>query len=428
MRVALYARVSTEEQVKHGLSIDTQLANLREWASNNNHTIVSEYVDLGISARKNPSKRPALSRLLENLGEIDAVAFTKLDRWTRNIKGYYTVQDQLDKAKVAWIAIQEDYETVTASGRFKVNIMLSVAENEADRTSERIKVVLDRKVTNGECINKSPPLGLSIIGKHLAPDNNADIVRGAFKEYELTGKVYAALDYLHSHGVNYIYSSVRKLLGNELYAGRFHGNPAYCQAIIPPDEFDRVQEMLKRRSVRHNQTKREYIFSGMIHCAECGYAMVGAFSEKGADGKKYRYRCDRHFLNHICGNKSFLMESELEDALVTKLEQEAQNIVLEVKPKPKKPKMGNGKLSRLNELYIDGIITKEEFTARREKLISPPAPTPDLSAVKTIALSDNIRESYYSLSRQERRMLWRNIVKSIEAEGDSVTVTFVGSN
>lgn len=428
MRVALYARVSTEEQVKHGLSIDTQLANLREWASNNNHTVVSEYVDLGISARKNPSKRPALSRLLKNLGEIDAVAFTKLDRWTRNIKGYYTVQDQLDKAKVAWIATQEDYETVTASGRFKVNIMLSVAENEADRTSERIKVVFDRKVAKGECINKSPPLGFTVIDKHLVPDENADIVRGVFLEYQMTGKVYAALDYLHAHGFKHIYSSTRGLLGNELYAGRYRGNPTFCTPIIPPEEFDRVQEMLKERSIRHNPTKREYIFSGMIHCAECGYTMTGLYNERLAPQNRYRYRCDRHFLNHICGNGVFIKESELEEALVSKLEQEVKTLVLEVKPKPKTPKTDTKKLNRLNELYIDGIITREEFNTRREKLITPPTPTPDLSIAKTIALSDNIRESYYSLPRQERRMLWRNIVKSIEVKGDSVTVAFVGSN
>jgi hypothetical protein len=326
------------------------------------------------------------------------------------------------------VATQEDYETVSSAGRFKVNIMLSIAEAEADRTSERIKVVFDRKVAQGECINRSPPLGFTVIDKHLVPDENADVIRGVFREYEMTGKVYTALDYLHAHGFNHIYSSTRRLLGNELYAGRYHGNPTFCTPIIPSDEFDRVQEMLKQRSVRHNPTKREYIFSGMIHCAECGYTMTGLYHDRLAPQNRYRYRCDRHYLNHICGNRVFLKESDLEEALVSKLEQEVKTLVLEVKPKPKKARTDDKKLSRLNELYIDGIITREEFNARREKLITPPDPTPDLSVVKTIALSGNIRESYYSLSRQERRMLWRNIVKSIEAKGDSVTVAFVGSN
>ena len=162
MRVALYARVSTEEQVRRGISIEAQLAALEDWAKREGHAVVDRYVDNGISARKPPSKRPELQRLLRDLPErkIELVAFCKLDRWTRNVKGYYQVQDVLDRHKVAWIAIHEDYETLTASGRMKVNIMLSVAENEADRTSERIKAVFDHKVALGQPITNALPLGL----------------------------------------------------------------------------------------------------------------------------------------------------------------------------------------------------------------------------------------------------------------------------
>ena len=52
MRVALYARVSTEEQARSGLSIDTQLDNLRRWAAERGHVVAGEYVDPGVSARK----------------------------------------------------------------------------------------------------------------------------------------------------------------------------------------------------------------------------------------------------------------------------------------------------------------------------------------------------------------------------------------
>lgn len=93
MRVALYARVSTEEQALHGLSIEAQKAALGEWAAN--HTIVDYYIDLGVSARKPILKRPELQRLLRDVEQdrIDLVVFTKLDRWTRNIREYYKAQD-----------------------------------------------------------------------------------------------------------------------------------------------------------------------------------------------------------------------------------------------------------------------------------------------------------------------------------------------
>ena len=142
-----YVRVSTEEQALHGLSIEAQTAKLRAWAAANGHRIIDLYIDAGISARKPAGKRPALQRLLKDVqdGKGDMVIFTKLDRWFRNIAEYYKVQEVLEKSGVNWRTIEEDYDTSTASGRLKINIMLSVAQDEADRTSERIKAVMEVK-------------------------------------------------------------------------------------------------------------------------------------------------------------------------------------------------------------------------------------------------------------------------------------------
>ena len=425
MKVALYARVSTEEQAKHGLSIDTQLDNLRNWAKENGHSIIDEYVDAGVSARKAPAKRPELQRLLGDLDKIELIAFTKLDRWTRNVKGYHDVLEQLEAHRVMWTAIHEDYSTTDAASRFKVNILLAVSEAEADRTSERIKVVLERKIAKGEHIGPHPPLGYSVLDNRLVPDGDADIARSVFRVYQSTGKIYAALDYLHQQGISLLYTTVRKMLKNELYAGRFHGNPNYCEPIIPPPEFDRVQAMLTERSVRNNPTKREYIFSGLVKCACCGFNMYGIYHDRNADPSKYRYRCDRHHMHHLCDNKATIREITLEDSLLTMLEAEIGTFIAGTKPKAKKAPDNTKKLERLNELYIEGVITREQFDEKRSKLIAPPdPPAPDRSALKEIALSDNIREGYNLLSRSEKRMLWRSIIDSIEFDGENTTVVF----
>lgn len=426
MKVALYARVSTEEQAQHGLSIETQLDNLRSWAKANGHSVIDEYVDAGVSARKSPAKRPELQRLLGDLDRIELVAFTKLDRWTRNVKGYYDVQEKLDAAHVAWTAIQEDYETVTATGRFKVNILLAVSENEADRTSERIRVVFDRKIAQGEHVGQTPPIGYSVVNKHLVPNEDADVARGTFQTFLRTGSIRQALDYLHAHGFPLIYSSIRNMLSNETYIGKFHGNPNYCEPIISQEDFYRVQEMLQERSVRKNPTRREYIFSGLIRCACCDHVMAGVYNGRLSAHNRFRYRCDRHFLNHLCGNKKFLSEVELEDQLLTRLEEDLPAFSASAKvTRAKKPKDNSKKLERLNELYVEGVITKEQFNEKRAQLIDPPeAPKPDLALARKIALSDNVRESYHLLSRQEKRMLWRSIVEGIVADGENVTVTF----
>ena len=73
-------------------------------------------------------------------------------------------------------------------------------------------------------------------------------------------------------------------------------------------------------------------------------------------------------------------------------------------------------------------LGKEQFTEKRAALLSTPAPTPspDYSAIqKKITLSNaNIRESYYALTKPERRAFWRAVVEKLEARGDAVDVTW----
>ena len=117
-RVALYMRVSTEEQARHGDSIEAQRQALRQYADTHNLTVIGEYADEGISGQKPVRKRPALSQMLREVetGRVDLILFTKLDRWFRSVKLYYQAQEVLDAHKVAWRAILENYNTETADG------------------------------------------------------------------------------------------------------------------------------------------------------------------------------------------------------------------------------------------------------------------------------------------------------------------------
>lgn len=147
-RAALYIRVSTDEQAREGYSLQAQKDNLIKYVKENNYAIVDIYADEGISARKSYKKRKEFMRMLEDVkaNKIDIILFIKLDRYFRNIGDYYKTQEILDQFKVGWKATLENYDTTTANGRFYVNIRLSMAQDEADRTSERIKFVFDNKV------------------------------------------------------------------------------------------------------------------------------------------------------------------------------------------------------------------------------------------------------------------------------------------
>ena len=159
LRVALYPRVSTEEQFLRGYSLQTQEEVLTQYSNDHGYKIVGVYRDEGHSARKPALKRKVMQELLADVqaGKIDRILFIKLDRWFRNVREYHKIQEILEANNVTWQATMEDYNTATADGRLKVNIMLSVAENESDRTSERIKFVFDGKRRRKEwCFTGGP--------------------------------------------------------------------------------------------------------------------------------------------------------------------------------------------------------------------------------------------------------------------------------
>ena len=133
-KAALYIRVSSETQVREGDSLGAQEESLRKFANAHHMQIVGVYADEGKTARKELHKRAAMKTLLSDLGQkgIEVILFIKMDRWSRNIKDYYKVQDVLDAHHVEWSCTEEDYDTKTTNGRLNLNIRLSVAQNESD--------------------------------------------------------------------------------------------------------------------------------------------------------------------------------------------------------------------------------------------------------------------------------------------------------
>ena len=183
--VALYCRVSTEEQALNGDSLRMQEQELTNYAKNNNMSIYDIYIDDGYTATN--LKRPALQRLIKDIEnkKIDRVLFVKLDRWSRGVRNYYKLFDILERNNCNWQTIFEKYDTSTASGRLHINIMLSVAENESSTTSERIKAVFKDKVMRGEVITGKCPIGYKIDNKKLVIDNEKEqLVKDIFNYYE----------------------------------------------------------------------------------------------------------------------------------------------------------------------------------------------------------------------------------------------------
>ena len=434
VRAALYIRVSTEEQALHGLSIEAQTEALDAWAEKNHAQVVGHYTDAGISARKPAAKRPELQRLLRDVqaGKVDQVVFTKLDRWFRNIAEYYKVQEVLERHHVDWRTIHEDYDTSTSSGRLKVNIMLSVAQDEADRTSERLKVVFDSKRGRNEFLGGSPPLGFRQEGKQLVVDEEeAELVRWIFNQYIATRSKRAVIRALmDQYGIVRSTCGLTKLLSNPRYIGEERGVSSSCEPIIDPSTFTLAQQILQQRAQRNGAVSpnRVYLFTGLVFCAECG----GRLASHTVDNKYTYYHCSTRNKRWSCSHSRRTSEAKLESWLLTNLlsECEAYNFELEKKRQNAcqidKASIKR-KMDKLRALYLSDLIElpdyEREYTALRDALSTAQEAERQIGQLIDIAHLRDLLSAYATLDRQRQKEFWtRTISKIIITNDDDFSI------
>lgn len=440
IKVALYARVSTEEQVLHGYSIDAQKEALIKYAKEHDMEIVEIYVDEGLSARKKYSKRKEFMRLLSDieLNKFELILFTKLDRWFRNISDYYKIQELLERNNVNWKTIYENYDTTTASGRLHINIMLSVAQDEADRTSERIKVVFANKIKNKEVVTGKMPYGYKVVDKKVAIDEEkAMVVKDIFDYYQQYRSKNGTMTYINAkYNMKRSYDFFADILKTEMFTGTFRNMKDYCPAIISREQFMDVQDS-KRSFVRKNQTCRVYIFSGLITCDECNHAMQGMQSITTAN-KFLAYRCRNAVSYHRCTHRYSIREDYIESYLlenIDRLHDEYVKAALLTKSKQKKVVIDRAgvkkKLKKLKELYINDLIDIDEYKKDYDKynamLAEIDEPEEDYSSIDEVTkiLESDYLKLYNKLDRDNQRIFWRSIIKEIRIDQEhNITVVF----
>ena len=434
IRVACYIRVSTSEQCLHGLSLQSQREALISYAKAHNMQVVDIYADEGITARKALNKRLQFQRLIKDVqaGKIDLILVTKLDRWFRNIKDYHNTQEILEKHNCNWRTIYENYDTSTASGRLHINIMLSVNQDECDRTSERIKAVFEHKKNKKEATTGAMPLGYKVVDKKIVKDADLEpLVNDVFNHFELHNNKSATVRYINEkYGTRYHYNTIARMLNKPIYKGEFSGIEGFCEPYLDNDRWNKIQS-LAERNIKQRHNDRVYTYSGLLICKECGLHMAGSTSTyKKADGSKQyykHYRCDNSVNRKWCNHNLSLKESDIDAFIVKHLKAELQNYKAEfeinsqeVDYKSQRLKIEK-KIKRLKDLYINELITLEEYKADLNRfnaeLDKIPADTikTDFKAIEAL-LNMDIESLYYELTHAERQVLIRSVIKQINVD------------
>lgn len=442
-RVGLYGRVSTEEQAIRGFSIEAQVDAMKEHCKKNNLKVVDVYLDEGISGAKPPLKRPALKRLLDDVeaGKIDMIIFTKLDRWFRSVKEYFKVQDVLDNNKVEWKAIQEDYDTTTANGQMAITIFLAVAQNERDRTAERIKVVLDHKRKNKEACFGGHALPF---GYMKVPDKDGKM--RLVKDPETQEAVQAFWDTLiksnnlnkairlmvNEYGIQKDWKTWSRMTQRDFYCGMHRGVQDFCPAYVTPEAFLKFQE---RETVKGTPSGVAYYFRGLMKCHSCGQKLCGDHDKR--QKRIYKsYRCRMRCRG--CGNQQSISELKIEKQLLARLDEFMRDTIAEVEIENSEPKNKSNvekviknlkeQLRRLNIIFMSGNKSDEDYykedaeiklalaNAEKELEISKPKNVDHLKKL----LETDFRTIYLTFDEEEKQEFWQDLIKEIKLDGKQV--------
>lgn len=344
--IALYARVSTEEQAKSGYSLQDQIRQCREKAGKDAQTI--EYIDDGYSGEF--LERPALTKLRNDLrdGLIEKVIVYDPDRLSRKLANQLILTEEIEK-RAALIFVNSDYKN-TPEGILFYQMRGAFSEFEKAKIKERMtngrkakarknKVVKDVKVYGYKYNKETEELEIN--------EEEAKIVRLIFDLFtNPQGRVKGMngiAHYLTEKGIPtkkrkgvWHRQVVRQILMNETYTGVFYHNkwntegmlankykcgeekipmtkrpreewiPVEVPAIIDKKTFDLAKQLLKESRRRWaGKSKNKYLLSGLVRCGDCHNTMTGR-KAKNWDTFVFEYSDVKNTAgakNRGCGNR-----------------------------------------------------------------------------------------------------------------------------
>ena len=459
LRVAYYIRVSTAEQVSKENSLPAQKAALDAWTEKQGAKCVGVYADEGKTAAKQIKKRKAIHRMLQDIrdGLIDLVIFTRFDRFTRNPEEYFKMMETFNEKGVQWKAIaQPELDLNTDMGQTLILFYLGMGRQEIANISERIKATAAVRIQKGSPITGSQNMPIShTIG--LDDRGNKIVIRDVEKEplvwafiehYEQHHSKRAATFYVNElFGVDYHYKTYDKAVKSTMMYGHYKGTDNYCEAYVTKERWESWQQISKK-NIWHRTHKEDsvYIFSQLCVCGCCGNRLSGTKTTPDAR-TYYYYRCNKSLLGGACSHKLKASEAKIEKYLLEQIKPMIEQYIAdyEVKlaqpvqrPKVDKVKKLEQELERVNYQFQKNRISVEKYDEQYEDLVKrisearaeeeaaekPPEPK-DLEPLKEFLKMD-ILNAYPTLSREEKRILWRSVIENIVMEKDgSFTVKFL---
>ena len=382
----LYMRVSTEDQAREGFSLPEQKERLEAYCKFKGFVIKDYYTDAGISA-KTGNYRPEFERLKEDIKskKINTIIALKQDRITRSIFDWEELMRFLEENDAYLDYVNDDINTTNANGKMVSRILMSVSQQEIERTSERTKVGLAGAIKQGH-IPHQAPLGYKHENKKLVIDHlTKDVVIRIFELYH-KGMSYQKISTLFNKEqvlgkTNWRDSSIVAILENEIYKGDFvHGkrtkHPTYYENVVEPivskEMWEECQVQKKKNSKSYQRTLT-YLFLQKLRCPKCNRILGGKATQKKNGNVYYYYYCHDCKINF----KESLIEEYFNDFVDELVEYDSvvnQFFLPMIKQKFDEPQeelkkdinKQKDKLERIKRAYINGVFSLEEYNDERK--------------------------------------------------------------
>lgn len=326
MKIALYARVSSETQAKEG-TIESQIEVLREYAKKNKLDVVTECLDDGYSGTS--LDRPALDQLrdLAALGNIEGILILSPDRLSRSQSNQIILMEEFKKRDIQVIFTSQTFED-TPEGNFMLQIQGAVAELERAKIVDRMRRGSVHAIKNGQINGSNPAFGYRYVHKTkekvghwvINPDEEK-IVRYIYYLYvteKMKGPAIAKRlteEAIPCRNSKWRDTLIYSILKNEAYTGTAYmfkhrvlepkrspktkeyrrrkntsrrtrpqadwvGIPV--PRIIDDETWNKAQELLIKnsRTSKRNNNKNTYMLRGLVICGLCGSMASGYVSNK----------------------------------------------------------------------------------------------------------------------------------------------------
>lgn len=385
-KCGLYMRVSTEDQAREGFSLPEQKERLESFCKFKGYEIIDYYQDAGISA-KTGNHRPEFERLKDDIKSkrINTIVALKLDRITRSIYDWENLMTFLDENDAYLDCVNDEINTTSANGKMISRLLMSVSQNEIERTSERTKVGLAGAIKCGH-IPHIAPLGYKHEDKKLVIDYaTKDVIVRIFDLY-YNGYSYQKISNLFNEEKvlgkdNWRDSTIQNILENEIYKGDFiHGkrtkNPTYYEDVVEPiisKEMWADCQVQKKKNSRSYQRTLTYLYLQKLKCPKCNRILGGKATTK-KNGKTYFYYycndCKVQFKESLINEyfEQFIDELTEYDSVVN------QFFLPMIKQKFDEPKeqlekeINNqrSKLERIKKAYVNGAFELEEYKEEKK--------------------------------------------------------------